>query len=790
MFVLRQLSNEEKGFVRNCVDVIHKIVRLYGFNDIVDGTGFKLKGTYDHWIYCCSMVKDHPMKFVKYKIASYFSVQLGQVVTPTIWNELMECGKAIDNANVLIGGRVMKYLQKMKRCDKNRFESFFTTVLYSKKGMPRPSKQQCKDAEKETFVKLTTKPVTKPGFYVNSTSWGEETDRKISTFVDKERLNNAIKRVVSEVFKDKQYTDVDRQQMFFPSTSANYINSRRAGGVIGQLFGEHSDLLDGLKSKNELITMGKVIYDDMNEFSRSSKLTSVNMDELEMNWKILYHRICERALIGEKPYAVPMGLPEALKIRVITKGPGLLYTALKPLQKFLIKHLSAHKTFTLTGRTVDGLTLQDIIGAKLKDDEYFMSVDYSDATNQIESWVTNQAMNAIAEQIGLTLDEHEMALTSLTGHIMSPDSKTNKGALPQLNGQLMGGILSFIILCVVNASVLLTTKEIVDNRTYTLRDCNIAINGDDGVMKTTLWGMKAWEQIGSFVGLSPSIGKVYFDKTYLNINSTSYNFYPLGWESFKFQNKFGDDYVRTCHYEHIKYVNMGQLLSMKRSGNGLTSVDEDARGVSFGGRVSDLINSAPCFLQERLLGQFLHINKDKIMVDLPYFIPENMGGLGLPSIGKFTSSNSDLRFARLIQEHPDKFKMPMRPLNAEWKTWEYAQRRFPEVKTAINQADILESRGLETMSLSQVRAKACIEAIFRCDSIEELLKENADDSAILVYQRKCQKIWKRARLSSIPVPEPYIQGKFPKQYNLNDLKCFLVTSSYYQDEDHVNIGSL
>lgn len=781
---VRDLSNSEKNFVRNCVDVIHRIVRLYGFEDQFNGKGYSIKGTYDHWIRCCSMVQDHPVKFVKYKIAAFYSASKGQVLPPSVWNVRGEDGLYVDDPSVLMGGRVMKFIRLLSRQPDNRYESLCTSILYSKKGMPRPPKSFLNDAEKAAFKKLTAVPTEQKAFSIRS--WADENDSVISSNIDKQRLKDEIERTVREIFT-RQYDDEHRQRLFFPSGSANYINSRSKGGVIGQLFDEHNELLAGLRSEDKLIRLGREVRMDVNENEVKDSISTVDLTPLDDKFRELYRRVCDKALYEEQPLAVPMALPEALKARVITKGPGLLYTALKPLQLFLHGELSRHKVFRLTGETVSDLGLQDIIGSKLKDGESFMSVDYADATNQIESWATEFAMRSISESVGLTVEEELMALRSLTGHLMVMKSRGKPDVvLPQLNGQLMGGILSFIILCVINAAVLRTTKEVADDRSYTLNDACIAVNGDDGVVKTSEFGMTVWERIGSFVGLTPSIGKVYFSREFLNINSTTYNYHPDGWEGYRILKSTGDYAVRVSHYEHVKYVNMGLMLSMKRSGGEMTSVDTDSNGVTFGGRVTNLIETAPSFLQERVLGQFIHMNKKKILVDLPYFIPESLGGLGLPSVGKYTSSDSDLRHARKIFENPDVFRMPQRPLDTMWKTWEYAVKRFPSTMINFNSIDVVESAGTN-MTLSQVRSKACIEALFCAPDLATLLKDTVNDVNVLGYQRRCQRVWRRARLSPIPVPEPYHQGRFPKQFNNDDRPIFPVIRRDAQVDEFVKM---
>jgi len=769
----RLLTDIEKNFVRECVEVVVANMRMFGFKD----TGFSVKKTVDHWIYCCMMSESHPMAFVKHKMAAYYAAVKMQDERPeSIWD-------VVDRPLVLVGGRAMRWVQKLERDSPSIFEVYYTTIQYLKKGMPRPDDAMLREAEEKTFKTLTTIP--KPTVTVMLEPWGVENDLKVSKIVSRDRIEGEIRRMCNDTFGGMVYTDEDRTRAFVPSTSASYINSRSKGGVIGQLLGEHSDLLDGLMTDEDLILLDKVLVGkesfeqevERNVFNlRSTEqvLLTVDYSPLNVRFIELYNRICYRALHYEAPRVKLLALAEALKTRVISKGPGLLYTALKPLQKALWRKLSSHPTFRLTGEPVSSEILQEIIGATLKDDEAFLSVDYRDATNLIQGWASECAMYEIAKILNLPDVERKMAIRSLTGHIIE------FGDLEafQENGQLMGGILSFIILCVINAAILRMTKEMTDQRRYTLRDVGIAVNGDDGLMKTTVEGRKIWKVIGAAVGLHPSVGKVYYSRQFLNINSTTYNFHPYnretgvgGWEAFRIERVIKDKPVistRVICFELVKYVNVGLLYSLKRSGGTIDSTEVDRDNLTFGARAHALIDACPSFLRERVMGQFLHLNRDKIKIDLPYFIPENMGGLGLPAVGRYTSSNSDLRFARLIFENPKRFKMPPRPADVDWKFWEYATKRFP-TSIANVATDFEQTPGMS--SLSTIRGKACVEALFRLKDIKQFMNDVHDDNALKHYQQSCRRVWSRARKVTNP-PEPYVQGKFPTIHNINDRPLF------------------
>jgi len=326
------------------------------------------------------------------------------------------------------------------------------------------------------------------------------------------------------------------------------------------------------------------------------------------------------------------------------------------------------------------------------------------------------------------------------------------------------------------------TKEIADDRVYRLCDAGIVVNGDDGLLKTTLFGGEVWRKIGSFCGLEPSIGKVYFSKEFLNINSTTFNYHKEGWIGITKTQRFTEPQLhwrtvrRTLHYEKVKYINMGLLMGLKRSGGVKTTIDDnDDDDGTFGARCRQLIDDCPTSMQERTLGLFLHLNRKNIKVDLPYFIPEQLGGLGLPSVGRYTSSDSDLRFCRKIFENPTVFETPSAPVSTEWKFWEYAQRRFPTSLVSQN-TDFEYTNNM--VSLKTIRAKACLEAVFRLDLSKIFCpktKETKDKSSSARYHflNTWRKIWTKARQMGNP-PSPYVQDQFPKKYDFTDRPLFHV----------------
>jgi len=777
------LTEEGIQFVRKSVDVIYALMRLFGFDD----EGVKKKGTYDHWIACARKV-GCPVKFVKWKISAFYAFHKSDL-TETQQLPPSVLVKGEDNPGCLVGGRGYKFLCLMRNRDPLMWENFITSVLYSKKGMPRPYKKILEASARATFKTLTTKiPEVISNEFLVSWADAEKLPHEVEYFLSQKSMTAQLQRTVREIFDEEKYLLADRIQPFFPSTSANYNRTRSQAGTLGEIF-NHPTILQGLQSSEPVIKfidgskVSEVIDQPRTDQSFSSdpyKNTTkvkrveyggvmVDLSDLEEKFAMLYHRMVGEAL-KEPPLVDLVMLPEALKVRGISKGPAFHYAVLKPLQKKLWSTMKKIHVFHLIGKPVTADIVQERLGAKLGPGEKYLSVDYSDATNQMYSWVSEVIVREICVILDIVGDEARLVEESMTKHLITdPDDKDH--ILPQNNGQLMGSIISFPILCIANAAICRWMLELSNLRKIPLRDANLAINGDDAVMRCTEEGRLLWEKIGSFCGLRPSVGKVYFSSRFLNINSTTYNYHQDGYESFTTKRlKYSTDedtgrVTQECkithrmrHFELVKYVNLGLLFGLKRSG-GKTELDTEMGGTTLGVCAQDLIASSPHYLHETLMSQYLWLN-DKVLKTfaVPWFLPESLCGLGLPSVGRFCPTKFDLQVARKIAENPDVFRVPKLRTLVPWKVWNWASDQIPKfVSSAMMNIRDVDSvqRGI---SRKRIISLFCVASLFQAklDSIYSeggLLEINQEKS--LKYFRATERTWAKARKDqTIPLRGP------------------------------------
>jgi hypothetical protein len=690
------------------------------------------------------------MKFIKWKFAAYYAANCHKDDSQ---RQEVESNVLItseyDDPSVLLGGRAHRFILRIKRKDPLLYESWLQTALMIKKGCPRPSDELVKKSEASTFETLTTEPemsfVCWPLVEISKVekwSWADMDDwSKFDIdhdFITRKMFVEEMRRTVKEVVLDK-YTPLDRIAPFFPSTSANYINSRLKGGAVGVLLSHHRDELLELRKKyhGPMVAVKRVVpHKVVSQLSSQSlSYTAVSDGKLKNCFAEFYEMIVEKAK-AEIPLSEPLGLKEALKIRVISKGPPYLYTALKPLQRFLWSQVQKHPAGRLVGQTVNEDYIQEILGKNLKDEEKYLSVDYQDATNLMAKWVSDELITILVEHLELSSTENEMFRNGLTDHLIQLNQKKfpNTPAARQKRGQLMGSVVSFPLLCLVNMTLLRMAKEIDAGRYLTLKQAGIMVNGDDGSMRCSIRGKLAWEALSSWVGLKPSVGKVYFSKEFLNMNSRT--FVRLQEPNMKVIDVPGT--CRPSYFREVKFFNLGVFLGLERSSGSGSNASSNL--TSLASRAHELVDTLPVSLREKGLAMYIrHHKSELIKVKLPWFLPTHLGGFGLPSLKDvpWSEPNSiDLRMARLYFENPTLFKLPNKPPVTEWRTWQLAQKMakshnidVSELGLQKQQAGVFENcEVLETGALvsgctaGQVLSLLVVELLFNAN-LDDLYKE-------------------------------------------------------------------
>lgn len=297
----------------------------------------------------------------------------------------------------------------------------------------------------------------------------------------------------------------------------------------------------------------------------------------------------------------------------------------------------------------------------------------------------------------------------------------------------MGSVVSFPVLCIIVATVCRVSREKDLKRKLSLSHAKIAVNGDDNILRAS--NLETWTKVAAVPGLKASVGKTFFSKEFLNMNSAQMVVDKNLMETCSTLGKDGlHNWLRL-----VPAINMGLLVGLGRTTSGKI---EKSRIANYGTLNSvsrnahTLVSECAPEDKERVFKAFINHNWDmlngtEVRVQLSWFLPEHLGGLGLPTFpdyvvmkdGKETRpwmpTEFDLRLAAAFHKHG---KLPPKiPEGVSWKVWEYAQKRMKDFKFGLNESSIISVSNpfglkgdLDTRlsTETQIMGRLCVEAMF------------------------------------------------------------------------------
>jgi len=188
------------------------------------------------------------------------------------------------------------------------------------------------------------------------------------------------------------------------------------------------------------------------------------------------------------------------KSRIVTIATALQQTLL-PLHLLLYDHFSKEKWLLRGDATANSFKEFTRVPG-----EVFVSGDYEAATDNLNVWHSRTILTEIFKRSrSIPQGIKNQALSSLTGTLQYQGS-----TYPQIAAQLMGNLLSFPLLCVMNALAL----KFVIRRPVPLR-----INGDDIVFRCTPEEFALWKASVGRSGLVLSLGKTMVHNRFFSMNS-------------------------------------------------------------------------------------------------------------------------------------------------------------------------------------------------------------------------------------------------------------------------------
>jgi hypothetical protein len=213
--------------------------------------------------------------------------------------------------------------------------------------------------------------------------------------------------------------------------------------------------------------------------------------------------------------------------------------------------------------------------------------------------------------------------------VTSSIAKFKSLTIKQLNGQLMGSILSFPILCIVNLLIYWLTLEQFTGLSFSAEQLPVRVNGDDILFRATPEMYAIWQSKLPIAGFKLSVGKNYIHPSIFTINSQCFTMKCRPYAGPRTPLS-GIDFQETL------YMNVGLLIGSpdqtKDRTNTIKPINE----------IYNLVVGRSSF-PERAHRRFLHYHKDTIAAittethvhgkrAIPgfynLFLPLTLGGLG------------------------------------------------------------------------------------------------------------------------------------------------------------------
>jgi hypothetical protein len=327
------------------------------------------------------------------------------------------------------------------------------------------------------------------------------------------------------------YGHIEGDARHVASTRACFEKSREKGGQLGALM-ERAFLQKGqlrprmtfdlelasISYHTQCVVGGVVVNNALFEHYRKPVAEQAWHDSINGE-AMFYH--------GQRLKATIQVVLEPLKTRVISKGESTPYYLAKPLQVKIHDILRHRGEFRLIGRPLSATDLMDLeqnrVMGGVGGHEWF-SIDYSAATDGLSARLSASIMSRILK--GQRSDMLPIWMSVLAPHLCRyPFPHDDIEPVDQVNGQLMGSVLSFPILCLANLGLYLYAIR-DDPRPLTQKLSGVLVNGDDMlyVARRSRWATHV--AIGEKVGLRMSPGKAYHDRVFANANSACFHF-PL-----------------------------------------------------------------------------------------------------------------------------------------------------------------------------------------------------------------------------------------------------------------------
>jgi hypothetical protein len=319
------------------------------------------------------------------------------------------------------------------------------------------------------------------------------------------RIEEEIHVSVQELGEERMVADYTVP--FAPSTSSCFESSRKDGGLQG--FVRENVMTSNFREDHPFLRSVEECEEEVLKFFDPDLMTWDGV------WTDLLNQLLDTAeeTEGGQGYygARVAGIPEPLKVRLVTRQSWIL-GLLGPIQKAWHKRMRETEIYQLIG----GVPVSDAIkGLELELGQKVVSGDYAAATDEIflryTKYAAEQMLSVTDIKLPTRLVQFEplirrIAIESLTNIKVTVGHRT----VPVTRGQMMGHILSFPLLCLLNRSASCCAIP---------RERFMRINGDDVLFPANSTEYSLWKAKTRNVGLKFSLGKNYYSEHLALINS-------------------------------------------------------------------------------------------------------------------------------------------------------------------------------------------------------------------------------------------------------------------------------
>jgi hypothetical protein len=519
------------------------------------------------------------------------------------------------------------------------------------------------------------------------------------------RLLDTLRATITEDLpKDRPFDD------YSASSSACFEQTRGSGG-------QHQEI-------RRLVGMDEFCSSELSRMDwkpvtfGASRRTNVTWEYRRLEGSLTWLGV--RSLASQYDASKPISCTiqavlEPMKVRVISKGEALPYYTMKPLQKVLHSAMRKMDCFRLIGRPLSPCDFFDLVEKAATPWKWF-SIDYSAATDGLSWKYSGRILKYLIAD--LPESQQRLALSVLGPHSLhypNGSSKVFRGV--QRNGQLMGSILSFPILCLANVGVYLDVmRDVQFDWTDREKLRHVLVNGDDMVYAGPELKWKVHATVSEQVGLKMSVGKAYIHNEYLNVNSTSVSMRI---------DKPSTPWV-------IPYLNSGLFYGQHKVQG--RKDDEAASHHEYSGGLVDNLNvvlsgSLPG-RQADLLKYFLFSHREEVAEECKIlvkkgrsqffmtrnlFIPKCHGGMGVecPTGFDFRITQNDRALARALLDRCTAKRSYCSPLPGHEVSWLERMDHVAWAKFATDDSDVFSAKGFIAKAIRISEKKISADKVLR-----------------------------------------------------------------------------